>query len=77
MLGIKINGLRGHWPVSRRGSEQRWFCRDPASLARDNNNNFNIRMPSVYVKATTMSQNGNFHTSCLPPLVALTICVET
>ncbi len=29
------------------------------------------------IRATTMGRNGNFHTSCLPPLVALTIRVET
>ncbi len=31
-----IDGLKGHWPVSRRNPEPRRFFGDPASLARDN-----------------------------------------
>ncbi len=31
-----IDGLKGHWSVSRRGPEPRWFFGDPALLARDN-----------------------------------------
>ncbi len=31
----------------------------------------------IKVKATTRGRNANFHTTSLPPLVALTIIVET
>ncbi len=31
-----IDGLKGHWSVSRRGPEPVQFFGDPASLARDN-----------------------------------------
>ena len=33
----------------------------------------NTWVMAALVKATTTGRNGNFHTSCLPPLVALTI----
>ncbi len=34
-LSVCIDGLKGHWPVSRRGPEPRRFSGDPVSLARD------------------------------------------